>query len=153
MDILLVEDNPSDAELTLLALKKAVPELTVIHAQDGAEAQIILEQQEREFATGNASALPKLILLDLKLPKIDGFEVLRAVKRRATYQCVPVVMFTSSREERDVIQAYALGANSYTVKPVNFNELKDALALIAAYWLQRNIRPLWADGYQGSRAS
>ena len=142
MDILLVEDNPSDAELTLLALRKAMPEIKVHLAEDGVAAQKVLDEMEQQFLAGDFLVLPKLILLDIKLPKVDGLDVLRSIKCRQTMQSVPVVMFTSSREERDVLQAYALGVNSYIVKPVNFNELKAVLSIIANYWLLYNIRPI-----------
>lgn len=142
MDILLVEDNPSDAELTLLALRKAMSEIKVHLAEDGVAAQTVLNEMEQQFLAGDFLALPKLILLDIKLPKVDGLDVLRSIKCRQTMQSVPVVMFTSSREERDVLQAYALGVNSYIVKPVNFNELKAVLSIIANYWLLYNIRPI-----------
>ena len=142
MDILLVEDNPSDAELTLLALRKAMPEIKVHLAEDGVAAQKVLDEMEQQILAGDFLVLPKLILLDIKLPKVDGLDVLRSIKCRQTMQSVPVVMFTSSREERDVLQAYALGVNSYIVKPVNFNELKAVLSIIANYWLLYNIRPI-----------
>jgi len=137
IDVLLVEDNPDDAEFTLRALRKANVTVRVAHAVDGFEAL------EFMFATGrwtNRASLPRIVLLDLKLPRVDGREVLRRIKSDARTRCVPVVVLTSSREATDVRQCYELGANSYMVKPVEYAELITKLSDIVRYWLQLNER-------------
>jgi CheY-like chemotaxis protein len=140
IDILIVEDNPHDVELTMRALrqKKLANSLTV--ARDGAEAL------EYIFGTGkfsdrDLSRQPKVILLDLKLPKVDGLEVLRTIKGDERTKTIPVVILTSSQEERDIVESYRLGVNSYIVKPVDFDKFVTAVAEAGLYWLLLN-KPL-----------
>ena len=140
IDILLVEDNASDAELTVHALKKHSQVRHIELAGDGAEALDILFRNDA-YATRGADTYPKVVLLDLKLPKIDGLEVLRRMKSDARTHNIPVVVLTSSREERDLQEAYRLGANSYIVKPVVFAEFSDAVRQIGSYWVVLNQRP------------
>ena len=140
IDILLVEDNPSDAELTLHTLKTYIRADRIELAVDGAEALDILFRKGAYAARG-ADSYPKVVLLDLKLPKIDGFEVLRRMKSDARTRHIPVVILTSSREDRDLQEAYRLGANSYIVKPVAFAQFSDAVRQIGLYWVLLNQRP------------
>ncbi len=135
--ILLVEDNPSDEELTLRALKKSNILNRVIVVRDGAEALDWL------FRTGAhaerpADETPQVILLDLKLPKIDGLAVLRAIRGDERTRLLPVVVLTSSIQEQDVVTSYGLGANSYVRKPVDFNQFVDAVRQLGLYWLVIN---------------
>jgi len=138
--VLLVEDNASDEKLTLLALKKCPVENQVAVARDGAEALDFL------FATGShatrdASHLPTLVLLDLKLPKIDGLEVLRRIRAHDRTRDLPVVVLTSSRQDEDVTQGYAFGANAYVRKPVDYGEFVDAARTLGVFWLTINEVP------------
>ena len=136
--ILLVEDNPDDEALTLRALKKNNVANRVVVAHDGAEALEFL------FPGGGklpADALPALILLDLKLPKVDGLEVLKRLRGDARTQLVPVVILTSSKEERDLVSGYRLGCNSYIRKPVDFEQFTDAIRQLGMYWLVLNEVP------------
>ena len=133
VDILLVEDNPNDAELTLRALKQRNLANQVFLCRDGAEALDF-------FFNGN-TPVPKVVLLDLKLPKVDGLEVLRRLKEDARTKSIPVVVLTSSREEPDIEQAYTLGANSYIVKPVDFEAFARAVSDVGLYWLLLNHPP------------
>jgi two-component system response regulator len=133
VDILLVEDNPNDAELTMRALKRANVEAHLIIALDGAEA---LEDLISDLPK------PKVIFLDLKLPKVDGIEVLRQVRMDDRTRAIPVVVLTSSQEERDITECYKLGANSYVVKPVEFDKFYRAVGDLATYWLMLNKCPL-----------
>lgn len=130
--ILLVEDNPDDIELTLRALKKHNISNEVIVVRDGAAAL------DRLLGGGE---LPEVVLLDLKLPKVDGIEVLRRVRADARTRLLPVVILTSSREERDLAAAYASGANSYVQKPVDFAQFSDAVRQLGLYWLLLNVGP------------
>ena len=137
VEILLVEDNPNDAELTLRALKKQKVTNKVFLVKDGAEALEFI------FATGayagrKAHCAPKVILLDLKLPKVDGLEVLRKIKSEDRTKVIPVVVLTSSKEERDVVESYKLGVNSYIVKPVDFDKFVNAVSEVGLYWLLLN---------------
>jgi CheY-like chemotaxis protein len=133
IDILLVEDNPNDAELTQRALKKTNLGARLAIARDGAEAlEYLLNNRPR----------PKVIFLDLKLPKIDGVEVLRRVRADDRARSTPVVVLTSSEEEKDISECYRLGVNSYVVKPVEFDKFYSAIADLAAYWLVLNKSPL-----------
>lgn len=139
-DILLVEDDPNDAELVRRALKRAGAVASIVHVQDGAEALDYL--YGRGAFSGRAGhSQPKLMLLDLKLPKLTGLEVLREVRSHPELQRQVVVMLTSSREERDLQEAYQSGVNSYVVKAVNFEELMDSLSRLAHYWLRVNQLP------------
>lgn len=141
VEILLVEDNPSDAELTLRALKKYNLANRVLHVKDGAEALEFL------FANGayngrNVEHAPRVILLDLKLPKVDGLEVLRRIKADERARVIPVVVMTSSREDRDLEECYQLGVNSYIVKPVEFENFVKSVSELGFYWLLLNQTPL-----------
>ena len=133
VEILLVEDNANDAELTLRALKQRKLANQVHVCRDGAEAI--------EFFDGGAGPLPKVVLLDLKLPKMDGLEVLRRLKADQRTKTIPVVILTSSREEPDIERAYELGANSYIVKPVDFEAFARAVSEVGLYWLLLNHPP------------
>ncbi len=138
--ILLVEDNPDDVELTMRALKKNNIMNELVVASDGAEALDYL------FATGaqagrDRSVLPQLVLLDLKLPKVDGLEVLQKLREDKHTRLLPVVILTSSKEERDLIDGYRLGANSYIRKPVDFDQFADAVRQLGLYWLVLNEAP------------
>ena len=135
VEILLVEDNANDAELTLRALKQRNLANQVHVCRDGAEAVDF-------FADGGGGgAVPKVVLLDLKLPKIDGLEVLRRLKQDQRTKSIPIVVLTSSREEPDIERAYALGANSYIVKPVDFEAFARAVSDVGLYWLLLNHPP------------
>jgi len=140
VDILIVEDNPHDVELTMRALrqKKLANSLTV--ARDGAEALEFIFGTGK-FSGRDLSRQPKVILLDLKLPKVDGLEVLRTVKGDERIKTIPVVILTSSQEERDIVESYRLGVNSYIVKPVDFDKFVTAVAEAGLYWLLLN-KPL-----------
>ena len=136
-DILLVEDNPDDIELTLHAFKIANLANQIHVARDGVEALDFV------FCTGphagrSIEERPKLILLDLKLPRLDGHEVLRRIKGDPRTSAIPVVMLTSSAEERDVMRTYQVGANSYIVKPVDFGQFTESVRGIGKYWLEIN---------------
>ncbi|NKF23735.1 response regulator [Solimonas marina] len=137
--ILLVEDNPKDLELTLIALEKSQLANEVVVARDGAEAVDYLHNRGdyAERPTGN----PAVILLDLKLPKIDGIEVLQMVRSTPELKSIPVVMLTSSREERDLLRSYELGVNAYVVKPVAFREFVEAIADLGVFWAVLNEPP------------
>ncbi len=134
--ILLVEDSERDAELTLEALAENHLANEVIHALDGAQALDFL-YQKGSFA-GRARELPLFVLLDLKLPKVDGLEVLRRIKSDPELKVVPVVMVTSSREERDLIQSYKLGVNAYVVKPVGFEQFAEVVKNLGVFWAVLN---------------
>ncbi len=140
VEILLVEDNPQDLELTLRALRKGNVANHIQVARDGTEAVefIFCEGQYAERKIDNE---PKVILLDLKLPKIDGLEVLRRVKGDPRTKRIPVVMLTSSKEQSDVVESYRLGVNSYIVKPVNFDSFVTAVQELGMYWLLLNQPP------------
>lgn len=135
-DILLVEDNPQDLELALRALRKANLKGAVQVARDGAEALQAIFGSEGEPPL--LAELPRVIVLDLKIPKIGGLEVLQRLKSDPRTRRVPVVVLTSSREHRDLAESYDLGANSYVVKPVNFEQFAAAVRDIGLYWLQHN---------------
>lgn len=141
--ILLVEDNPDDEALTLRALRRNNILSKVIVARDGAEA---LDCLLGACGGGQQGSwlLPELVLLDLKLPKIDGLEVLRRLRSDARTGRIPVVILTSSNEERDIVRGYELGANSYIRKPVDFNEFMDTVRQLGVYWLELNV-PAPAD--------
>lgn len=137
VEILLVEDNPNDVELTLHAFKKYNLTNHIHIVRDGAEAL------EFVFGTGtyagrNVENSPRIILLDLKLPKVDGLEVLQRIKGDPRTRSVPVVVLTSSREERDIVESYQLGVNSYIVKPVDFDQFTEAVRQLGLYWLLLN---------------
>ncbi|TCS39312.1 response regulator receiver domain-containing protein [Paucimonas lemoignei] len=137
--ILLVEDNPKDLELTLIALEKSQLANEVIVLRDGAEAIDYLNCQGA-FAS-RPSGNPAVILLDLKLPKVDGLEVLRHIRDNPSLTGQPVVMLTSSREEQDLVRSYELGVNAYVVKPVEFNEFVRAISDLGIFWAVLNEPP------------
>ena len=139
VDILLVEDNPTDAELTMRALRKGNLANQINWVKDGAEA---LEFIFRSGAyAGRPDQNPRLILLDLKLPKVDGIEVLRRIKEDEQTRAIPVVMVTSSEEGRDIAESYNLGVNSYVVKPVEFEQFSETVAKAGFYWMLVNRTP------------
>lgn len=140
VEVLLVEDNAHDAELTIRALKKHHLANRLHHVKDGAEALEFI------FATGAYASRdvrngPKVILLDLKLPKVDGLEVLRKIRADGRTKTTPVVVVTSSQEEQDVVRSYELGANSYVVKPVEFENFAKAVSELGLYWMLLNKPP------------
>ncbi|MGA8148339.1 MAG: response regulator [Gallionellaceae bacterium] len=141
VEILLVEDNPTDAELAIRALKKNNLANKLVWVKDGAEALDFI------FAAGayggrKMTSGPKVILLDLRLPKVDGMEVLRRVKNDERTRTIPVVVLTSSKEDRDVAESYQLGVNSYISKPVEFDEFAKTVSELGLYWLLVNHPPL-----------
>lgn len=141
VDILLVEDNQDDADLAMHALRKEKLANSVFHVRDGEEALEFL------FCTGAFKERavdhpPKLVLLDLKLPKVNGIEVLKQVKEDSRTNTIPIVMMTSSREERDLVQSYNLGANSYIQKPVDFDRFRETVKSVGLYWLLINQPPV-----------
>ncbi len=138
LTIVLVEDNPDDVELTLAALEEYRLRNPIVVLYDGQDALDYLFAQG--IYAGQRLDPPDLILLDLKLPKIDGLDVLRSIKQDAALRRIPVVILTSSREEKDVVAGYDLGANSYIVKPVDFEQLVETVRAIGGYWLIVNER-------------
>lgn len=140
VEILLVEDNETDAELTIRALKRNNLTNKLVWVKDGAEALEFI------FATGEYSqrdmeGLPRLILLDLRMPKVDGLEVLQAIKADERTRKIPVVVLTSSKEDRDIVESYELGVNSYVSKPVEFDEFTEAVSTLGLYWMLLNNPP------------
>ena len=140
IEILLVEDNPADAELTIHALEKSKLINHIRHLHDGAEALDFLFCRGA-YSTRKFDAPPRLILLDLKLPKVDGIGVLEQIKGDTRTKAIPVILLTSSKEERDVARSYKLGVNSYIQKPVNFTEFQDVVKQLGMYWLLVNSKP------------
>ncbi|HZB13230.1 MAG TPA: response regulator [Chryseolinea sp.] len=134
VEVLLIEDNAEDAELTIRVLRKHNLASNLVHLQDGEAALDFL------FAEGSNN-IPRLILLDLKMPKIDGIEVLNKIKNDDQKKIIPVVVLTSSKEERDVIESYKLGVNAYVVKPVEFEKFVEAVAQLGLFWLLLNQPP------------
>jgi len=135
-----VEDSPDDAELTLRALRKNNISNKVVIVRDGVEALDFLFGRGA-YHDRDLSVMPALILLDIKLPKIDGFEVLRCLRSDPRTRYLPVVILTGSKEERDLVKGYELGCNSYILKPVDFAKFKEAVGKIGSYWLQVNQTP------------
>lgn len=140
--ILLVEDNPDDVDLTARALRKFKVANELVVARDGEEALEYLLGD----AAGNGATLPQLVLLDLKLPRVDGLEVLKRIRAADRTRMLPVVILTSSREEQDIMAGYSLGANSYVRKPVNFDEFVDSVNQLGLYWLILNEPPPEGSG-------
>jgi two-component system, response regulator len=140
VEILLVEDNPQDAEMTIRALKKHNLANSVHHVKDGAEALAFIFATE-PYADRTPGNGPKVVLLDLKLPKVDGLEVLKRMKADPRTMMIPVVVMTSSREERDLVDSYKLGVNSYIVKPVEFDKFVESVKQLGLYWLLVNQTP------------
>ena len=137
VEILYVEDNPNDAELTIRALKKHNLANKLIHVMDGEEALDFIFAHGK-FSERTVENGPKVILLDLKLPKVDGLEVLRKIRMDERTKKFPVVILTSSKEEQDIVRSYELGVNSYIVKPVDFDKFTKAVADLGLYWLLLN---------------
>jgi len=140
-DILLIEDNPDEAELTIRELKKNNLGGDVIHFDDGGEALDFI-YNKRSNTDGKKAMNLRLILLDLKLPKMNGLEILRQLKSEESTRSIPVVVLTSSREEKDISESYRLGANSYIVKPVNFDLFSKTIANLGHYWTFVNQGPV-----------
>ena len=140
VDILIVEDNPNDAELTIRALKKSNLANHIFVAENGEEALDFIFSRGR-FSERDKSKTLKVIFLDLKLPKVSGLEVLKAVKADEATKMLPIVVITSSKEDPDIQEAYALGANSYVVKPVDFDSFIHAISATGLYWLLINVSP------------
>jgi two-component system response regulator len=132
-EILLVEDNPNDAELAIRALKKNNLANNLVHLEDGQEALDYLYDENNE--------MPKLILMDVKMPRVDGIEVLRKLKSDEKRKVIPIVMLTSSKEDKDIIEAYNLGVNAYIVKPVDFDQFVKAVTQLGFFWMILNQPP------------
>lgn len=139
--ILLVEDNPNDAELSIRSLRKNIPPESLVHVKDGQEALDFLFGVGA-YANRDAKVKPKVVLLDLKLPKVNGIEVLRQIRANPSTKLLPVVVLTSSREDCDLIDSYNLGANSYIVKPVDFEKFTEAVSHLGVYWTELNETPM-----------
>lgn len=137
-EILLVEDNPNDAELAIRALKKNNLANNLIHLEDGQEALDYLYDENNE--------MPKLILMDVKMPRVDGIEVLRKLKSDEKRRIIPIVMLTSSKEDKDIIDAYNLGVNAYIVKPVDFDQFVKAVTQLGFFWMILNQPPMNNNG-------
>lgn len=133
VEILLVEDNPDDAELTIRTLKKNHLANKLLHLEDGQEAL--------DFLFSEKAPMPRLILLDLKMPRVDGIDVLRKIKSHSQKKVIPVVVLTSSKEERDIVESYKLGVNAYIVKPVDFDQFIKAVTELGLFWLVLNQPP------------
>lgn len=140
IEILLVEDNPNDAEMTLRALKKSHVANRIIHLKNGAEA-LDFFYGRGDFEGRDVNSVPKVVLLDLKMPKVDGIEVLRDLKANERTKMIPVVVLTSSKEDPDIKTCYELGVNSYIVKPVGFENFLKAVSELGFYWLLLNQNP------------
>ncbi len=140
VEILLVEDNPNDAELTMRALKKQNLANRLHLVKDGAEALDFIFAKGN-YSNRNSNIKPKVILLDLKLPKVDGLEVLKKLKEDEQTKKIPVVVLTSSREEEDMVKSYSFGVNSYIVKPVDFEKFMTSVSDLGLYWLLLNKQP------------
>jgi len=141
IDLLLVEDNINDAEMTIRQLKKNNMANNLIHLKDGEEALAFLLGTGKYEGLAAPAHHPKLILLDIQMPKVNGIEVLQKIKSDPATKAIPVVMLTSSKEDPDIQQCYALGANSYIIKPVNFERFTEAIRNLGFYWLLLNQPP------------
>ncbi len=142
--ILLVEDSPDDVDLTMRALEKNNISNRIVVCPDGAVALSYLHEKGKDGRYLNE--LPQVVLLDLKLPKVDGLEVLKAVRANPRTRLIPVVVLTSSKEEKDMVESYSLGANSYVRKPVSFEEFLEAVRQLGLYWLLLNQSPPLPEG-------
>ena len=138
LELLLIEDNPDDEELALIAFKRHNMANRIHVIRDGAEALDYLVQCSEKRTDEPAAGRPKLILLDLKLPKVSGLEILKFIKEHPALRNIPVVVLTSSREDRDIVESYQLGVNSYIVKPVTFDQVIESVRQIGFYWLLLN---------------
>jgi two-component system response regulator len=141
VEILLVEDNINDAELTIRSLKKINLANNLFHVKDGEEALDFVFARG-DYASRQTNNKPKVILLDIKMPKVDGIEVLRQIKSNELTKVIPVVIMTSSKEEQDIVTSYNLGVNGYVVKPVNFDAFAKAICDLGLYWLIVNQSPM-----------
>ncbi len=137
VDILLVEDNPNDADLTMMALEDRNLANNVVWVEDGQEALDFLYAKGK-YEQRNTDSNPKLILLDLRMPKVDGLEVLKEIKSNESTKQIPVVILTSSTEDEDMVEGYKLGVNSYVSKPVDFDEFSKAVSELGLYWMVVN---------------
>ncbi len=140
LDILLVEDNPTDAELTMRALKRKNLANKLVWVKNGEEALNFIHAQG-QYQDRDPEDLPHLILLDLRMPKVDGLEVLKELKANEHTKRIPVVVLTSSQQDRDVVESYKLGVNSYVSKPVEFDEFIEAVSTLGLYWMLINKHP------------
>jgi two-component system response regulator len=140
VDLLLVEDNPDDAGLVIRELKKCHLGNNVIHLHDGVEALDFLFVRGK-YSDRKIEDKPKVILLDLKMPRVDGLQVLRAIRADERTRLIPVVMMTSSREEKDIVESYSLGVNAYVVKPLGFDNFSRAVSELGMFWLLVNEPP------------
>lgn len=140
LEILLVGDNPTDAELTMRALKRKNLANRLVWVKDGEEALDFIYARG-QFADRNPEDLPRLILLDLRMPKVDGLEVLKEIKAHEKTRKIPVVVLTSSQEDQDVVESYKLGVNSYVSKPVEFDDFLEAVSTLGLYWMLINKPP------------
>jgi two-component system, response regulator len=140
VEILLVEDNPADVELTLHALRQNKLANKIQVVRDGEEALDFLFSRGK-FQARQSHQPPRIVLLDLKLPKVDGLEVLRTVKADPRTRAIPIIVLTSSKEERDLVESYSLGVNSYIQKPVDFSSFRDTVRHLGLYWLLINSSP------------
>ena len=141
VEVLLVEDNSHDAEMTIRALRKVNLANHLVHVKDGEEALDFIFVRGK-FSGRDSDDLPKVILLDIKMPKVDGIEVLRQLKSSEYSRSIPIVIMTSSKEEQDIINSYQLGVNSYVVKPVDFEGFARAVSQLGLYWLLTNQPPI-----------
>jgi two-component system response regulator len=148
IEILLIEDNPDEAELTIRSLKKHNLSNKLMHLDDGADALDFLFPKNPSAET-DFHFNPKLILLDLKLPKVTGLEILGRLKEDERTKMIPVVVLTSSREEQDILESYKLGVNAYLVKPVNFEAFTRAVSDLGLFWLIRNQLPTFTGQKEG----
>jgi two-component system response regulator len=141
IDVLLVEDNPDDTELTIHSLSDGNKSIHLLHLKDGVEALDFIFAK-KTYKNGKVQNQLKLVLLDLKLPRLDGLEVLRKIREDERTRALPVVILTSSREKRDITEAYKLGVNSYVVKPVSFDSYVKTISTLAFYWSMLNEKPI-----------
>ena len=141
VDILLIEDNPHEARLAIRSFKKSNLANRLLHIADGADALDYIFARNK-YASRKITDIPKLILLDLKLPKISGLDILREIKKEKHTKIIPVIILTSSKEESDIISSYELGVNSYIVKPVNFDSFSKAVVELGMYWMLLNVPPV-----------